>query len=529
MRNVTRLLAAVLTAALLLTACSSGKQAATSQPEAKSEAPKGTPKDTLVIAMPADIDTMDPAVTMTNATWKVTYPAYDRLVKYKGASTEVEASLATAWETSADGKVWTFKLRKDAKFQDGSPVDAKAVKFTFDRLLKVNKGPAENFPTLDKVEVVDDNTVKFILKAQFAPFLSTLAHNGASIINPKVMEKEKNGDLAQAFLAENAAGSGPYKVVEWQKGQYVKLEANPNWWGGQPKLRTILAKVVKESAAQRLQVEKGDVDIAEGLLVDQYKELAKVPDVAIGEYPSLTVDYVYINNEKPALKDPRVRQALSYAVDYKGIIDGIQGGHATQMRGPVPQGLWGYVPDLLQYSKDTNKAKDLLKQAGASDLKLKILVSDAKSYWEQEALAIQASFQEAGVKAEIEKLANATARQKIDKGDFDLAFGVWSPDFADPFMFMNFWFDSKKFGLPGNRSRYKSDAIDKLLADAIATSDQAVRIKLYGDAQKQIIQEAPYIFLYQFNYMLALRKNIKGFVYNPMLDSMYNFEGMSKE
>lgn len=528
MRKLTRILACGLALLLLLTACSS-KESSGPAPAPAPQAPAGTPKDTLVLAMATDIDTMDPAVTMTNQTWQVIYPAYDRLVRYKGNSTEVEPSLATSWETSPDGKTWTFHLRKDAKFQDGSPVDANAVKFSFDRLMKIAKGPADNFPTLDKVEVVDPSTVKFTLKAQFAPFLSTMALDGASIINPKVLEKEKNGDLAQAYLAENAAGSGPYKIVEWQKGQYIKLEANPTWWGGQPKLKTIMLKIVKEAAAQRLQLEKGDIDIAENLLVDQFKELAKSPDVAVNEYPSLTVDYVYINNQKPALKDPRVRQALSSAVDYQGIIDGIQSGHATRLAGPVPKGLWGYVPDLPMYNKDIPKAKDLLKQAGASDLKLTILVSDARSYWEQEALALQASFQEAGVKAELEKLANATARQKIDKGDFDLAFGVWSPDYADPFMFMDFWFNSGKWGLPGNRSRYKNENTDKQLAAAIATSDQAARVQIYTDLQKQIVQEAPYILLYQYNYMTAMRKNVKGFTYNPMLDGMYNFETMSKE
>ena len=528
MKRITVLVALILVLSLVLTA-GCGQKA--SQPGG-GQAP-ADPKKTLIVAMPADLGTLDPAVTMDNASWKITYPAYDRLVKYKvvngAGSTEVEPSLALKWDVAGDGLTWTFSLRKDAKFHDGAPVNAQAVKFSFDRLTKIKKGPMDYFPMLKAVDVVDDYTVKFTLSQPFPPFLSTLAVNAGNIINPKVMEKEKDGDLAQGWLAEHTAGSGPYQLVEWQKDQQLKLLANPNYWGGKPKLEVVIAKVIKESSSQRLQLEKGDVDIAEGILTDQLKELKKNADLVVAEYPSLTVDYVYINNEKPALKDPRVRQALSYAIDYQGIIQHEQQGYATQMRGPVPEGLWGHDAGAKQYTRDVAKAKELLAQAGVKDLKIKLLYSDRKAWWEQEALTIQANLAEIGVKVELEKLAWATMREKVDKGDFDLSLGVWSPDFGDPYMFMNYWFDSKNFGLAGNRSRYKNDQVDQLIREAAQVSDQAKRVELYKLAQKIVIDEAAYIYLYQFNYLLPMRQNVKGFVYNPMLDNMYNFESMSKE
>ncbi|MGM1297849.1 ABC transporter substrate-binding protein, partial [Enterobacter hormaechei] len=144
------------------------------------------PKDMLVIGKAADPQTLDPAVTIDNNDWTVTYPSYQRLVKYKPGTTEVEGDLSTGWKASDDQKEWTFTLADNAKFSDGTPVTAEAVKLSFERLLKINQGPSEAFPKDLKVDAVDEHTVKFTLSQPFAPFLYTLANDGASIVNPAV-------------------------------------------------------------------------------------------------------------------------------------------------------------------------------------------------------------------------------------------------------------------------------------------------------------------------------------------------------
>ena len=483
---------------------------------------------TLIVATAADLGTIDPGVAMDNAAWKISYPAYDRLVNYKGNSTEVEPSLAKSWDISVDGLMWTFHLRDDVKFADGGSLDAAAVKFSFDRLMKIKKGPSENFPGLENVTVVDPHTVQFKLKTVFPPFLSTLATNGGDIVNPAVMKNEKDGDMGQNWLANHTAGSGPYILAEWLPEQSLKLTENPNYWGVKPKLDTVVIKIIKDPSAQRMALEKGDVDIAENIPVDQLKELKKNPDLVVSESPSLMVDYVYLNTQKPELKNPKVRQAISYAVDYQGIINNVWQGNATQMRGPIPQGLWGYQSDLFQYSRNVEKAKALLQEAGVNNLTLTLIYSDNKAWWEQDAQIIQNNLAEVGIKVNLQKLAYATQREKIDKGDFELTLGVWSPDFADPYMFMNYWFDSKNFGLAGNRAFYKNEQVDKLLREAVSINDQAKRIELYKQAQTIIMQDAPYVFLVQKNYQLPMRKSVQGFIFNPMLQDMYNFQSMSK-
>ena len=492
-----------------------------------------TEADVLVVGKAGDADNLDPAVTMTNNSWTVTYPAYERLVRFKvedgRGSTEVEGGLATSWVTSDDGREWTFTLASGHKFADGTPVNAAAVKFSFDRLLQVAKGPSESIGPISEIQAVDDATVKFVLKEPFGPFLAALAINGASVVSPAAMTHEVDGDLAQAYLSDHTLGSGPYQVTSWEKDQQIVMEPNPNYGGPAPSFKKVVIKIVKEASARRLQLEKGDLDLVEDLPVDQIAALKSVPGVAVVDEPSFQVTYLYLNNTHKPLDDVRVRQALSYAVDYQGIIDGILLGNGTQMRGPVPVGLWGHDPDIMQFNYDPAKAKALLAEAGVSDLKLGYLYSKKDPNWESVGLVLQQNLADIGVTVELQDLAYPTMREHLNTGDFDIAAGNWTPDYADPSMFMNYWFDSKLHGLPGDRAFYTNPKVDELIRKAVNLSDDNERKKLYAEAQQIVVPEAPYILLFQTNYQVAMRDDVKGFVYNPMTLQMFNFETMSKE
>ena len=493
-----------------------------------------TAKDTLIIGVASDISLLDPAVSSDNYDWRQIYPSYDRLVKYKvvkgEGSTEVEPMVAESWKSSPDGLVWTFKIRKGIKFDDGTTLDAKAVKFSFERVLKIGKGPADNLGAIKTVDAVDDYTVKITLKNSFGPFIQTLATDAGSIVNPNVMKYEKAGDLAQGWMAQNTDGSGPFKMTEWNRGERFVMEAKPNYWGPKPKLKKVIIRFMRESSDQRMALENGDIDIAESILIDQIAPLEKNPDIAVRKYPSQLVEYVYLNTQKPNMNNKLLRQALNYAVDYQGIIEHVLQGRGIQMRGPIARGMWGFDPNTFQYQRDVNKAKNLLKQAGvAQGLELKLIFSERRAIWEQIATILQSNFADIGVNLKLELMANPTLRDKIDRGDFELCLGIWSPDYADPSMFMNFWFDSKNFGLPGNRAFYKNEKVDGLIRKALELSDQKERIKLYNEATKIIMDDAPYIFLHQTQTIIPMRKWVKGYVFNPMLESMYNFDSISKE
>ncbi len=492
-----------------------------------------TPTDVLVIGKAEDPRTLDPAVTMSNNAWSVTYPAYERLVTYKvedgKGSTEVEGEVAKSWEVSDDNLTWTFELEDGHTFADGSPVDAKAVAFSFQRLLDMGQGPSGAFPSVESVEAVDDHTVKFTLKEPFAPFLYTLANNGAAIVNPKVMEHEKDGDQGQGYLSGHTLGSGAFQVDSWEKGQQIVMTPNPNYAGDKPAFKRVEIRMIKEASARRLQLENGDLDIAEYLPVDQIDALKSTDGVEVGEWPSFSVTYLYLNNERAPLDNEKVREAVSYAIDYKGIIDGILLGNATQMRGPIPQGMWGHDDELMQYHQDLDKAKQLLDEAKVDGTSISYLYATNDPNWEPIGLTVQANLQQAGLKVEMEQLAYATMRDRLDRGEFDIAVGNWTPDFSDPYMFMNYWFDSKRHGLAGDRSFYTNEKVDELIRKAARISDQAEREKLYQEAQKIVVDENAYVYLFQKNYQLPMRDNVEGYVYNPMLLDIYNIGTMSKK
>jgi peptide/nickel transport system substrate-binding protein len=509
---------------IMVTGCSGSKSATNEK----------TPKDTLVVGLPVDLASIDPAVAMDNKAWKVSYPCYERLVQYKKtsdgkASTEVGPSLAKSWTVSPDGLTWTFNLEKGHKFADGTLVDAKAVKFSVERVMAVKKGPADYFKPVKSIETPDADTVVFKLAQPFAPFLDTMAVNAAGIVNPKVMEHEKDGDKGSNYLANHTMGSGMYELAEFNPGQDIKMVMNKNHFGKDPAIKTILFKVIKDPSAERLQLESGDLDIAAGIPMDQLDQLKSNKAIQIFESPSLLTSVVYINNQKAPLNNVKLRQAICYAVDYKGIIDGAVKGRGQQLTTPVPQGMWGRDDSIKGYSLEPDKAKVLLKEAGLeSGVTLKLLYSDNQGFNETQALMLQNSLGKVGVKLELEKVAWATFRERVDKADFDLAMGTWSPDYADPQFFMTYWFDSSYFGLAGNRAFYKNDAVDTILREAEKITDQNKRIELYKKAQAMVLADAPYIFLFQTNVLTPMRSNVKGYVYNPMLDDMYNFEDMSK-
>ncbi|WP_447650161.1 ABC transporter substrate-binding protein [Pseudomonas abietaniphila] len=487
------------------------------------------PQDTLMIGKPSDPQTLDPAVTIDNNDWTVTYPAYQRLVTYKvengKGSTEVMGELASSWSTSADNLTWEFKLKPGNKFDDGAEVNAEAVKFSFDRVMKLKQGPSGAFPDDMAVSVVDPLTVKFTLKAPYAPFLSTLAHNGAAIINPDVAKKTEG---AEAYLSNHTAGSGAFKLVNWQKGQTLTMEQNSYYAGPKPTLKKVVVKIIGEASVRRLQLEHGDLDIIEDMPEDQLEALAKKSGIVVGDYPSLRVTLLYLNTRKAPMNNPDARRAIVESLDYDGIINGILKGKAKPLNGPIPQGMWAYDEKQPAFRQDMAKAKEDLAKVSPKISNLTFMYSDKDPNWEPIGLTLQAGLQSLGVNLKMEKLANASMRERLGTGDFDVAIGSWSPDFADPYMFMNFFFDSKLKGLAGNRSFYDNPAVDTLIRESATTNDMAKRTELYQQAQKIVLNDSVYAYLYQKAYTLPMSEKVKGYVFNPMLEQVFNVGTITK-
>lgn len=485
-------------------------------------------QDVFMLGKAGDPDNIDPAVTVTNDSYTVTFAAYERLMKYNKGSSDTVGELAESWSASPDAKVWTFKIAKGHFFADGSPVTAEAIKFSFERTVKVGKGQSKNFTQITKIELVDADTMRFTLENPSATFLSLLAGSGSSIVDPAVMQHQVNGDLGQAYLADHTMGSGPYQVASWEKGQQLVMEPNPNW-KGHLNFKKVVFRIIKDASARRLQLEKGDLDLVEGLPDDQVASLESDKGIKVIDEPGFLVTYLYLNNTRKPLDNVKVRQAISYAMDYQGIINGVLHGQAKQMRGAVPYGMWSHDDTVKQYSFDLDKAKALLGEAGVGKANLTFLYAQTDPNWETIGLVLQQSLASLGITLEMQENDYPTMRSKIDKGDFDIAVGNWSPDLADPSEFVKWWFDSRYQGLSGNRAFYKNDQVDNLIRGADVIADQAAREKAYKEVQKITAEEAPYVLLFQRNAKTVMRSDVEGYVYNPMLLQIYNFAEMKKD
>src|SRR5499433_4453877 len=278
-----------------------------STPPAAQQAVRG---GTLTFATGADPDSLDPQNTQSNPGEQVNRMMHENLVRFS-AKMQLEPALAESWVASKDGLTWTFKLRKGVKFHDGTPFDAKAVKYFFDRVLGDEKPFKASLytPVVQSAEVIDPSTVRVTLKQPFAAFLFRLAHSAGGIPSPAAHQKWGKD------FALHPSGPGPFKFVEWVKGDRVVVERNDGYWGGRPLLDRVVVKTVKEDASRVLMLQSGDADLILNIPPEDIPRLRKDARFSVESIATARALYVTINVKKKPFDDVRVRQALNYAVN----------------------------------------------------------------------------------------------------------------------------------------------------------------------------------------------------------------------
>ena len=328
---------------------------------------------TLVIAIGADQTGMDPQTVQNNESGFVMSTLFDGIVNYKPGSSEVGPGLADSWTISSDGKIYTFKLRRGVKFHDGTPMNARTVAADLDRAInpsnpcyvldrKVDTYDSFTFGSVKagdavKMDVLDDFTLRFTLPKPNAPFLSSLAMVWTGIMSPAAT-KQYNCDAGQ-----HPVGTGPFKFVEAVRNDHITVDANPDYWGGKPKIDRIIFRIIPESATRLLALERNEVHILADLPPADYQRVEKNSALTLYKEPGLTILGVAMSNDLGPFKDKRVRQAMNYAVDKDAINKGLYGGATTASQG-IPPVLWGYNKNVKPYPYDVDRAKALLKDAG---------------------------------------------------------------------------------------------------------------------------------------------------------------------
>ncbi len=499
----------VLALGVLLAACGGGEKKA---------------DHTLRIARPADATSLDPAVTLQVGDMAILGLVYSRLTKLSRGNAP-EGDLAQSWSTSPDGLAWTFKLRDGVLFDDGSKVTAAAVKFSLERIVAVGRGPSQGTFWLKSVEAPDPRTVRLHLTMPFPPLATLLAMPTASIVNPNVMAHAKGGDHAVGWLTDHTAGSGPYRVVRWDRDQRIVLEANPHAPGPRYFDKVVFA-VTPDAAARRVQLGRGDIDIGEAVAGTEAEAFRKLDGVRVVDLPAGNLlTYLTLNNMRAPFNDIRVRQAVAKAIDYDGLIHGILDNAAEALSGPIPKGVPGYDAALPAPRRDLEGAKALLRAAGHGDgLHIKLATGRISASVQ----AIQSNLRDAGIAVELEQLAPGAFDARRAGGDFDMLVDSWSVDFPDPWIVMNFLFSSATRGAGGNPGGYADSAVDNLLNRAQVEPDLAKRANLYREAQRRVVAAQPIVLLYSPRSAVAMRSDLAGFAFNAFQPSFYNVADMSR-
>lgn len=490
--------------------------AAAKPAEAAKPAASGQPKrgGILKYALNTDPPKLDPASSgPTGAIDTVCSMVYSRLVNYKPDASGVIPDLAEKWDVSADGKAYTFNLRKGVVWHDGSPFSADDVVFSFQRLLdpKTAAPYAPNFGKDVKIEAVDPNTVRFTLPAPNAAFLALLAVPPSSVVSKKFVEGGAN-------LADAMMGTGPFKYQDRQPGVQLKLVRNDKYYvENRPYLDGITFMFFPDETARGTAFRTNAVDFMDFVQQADQGMLEATKDVVLYADNETNCFQFAMRQDRPPLDNVKVRQALSSAVDREAALKAaLFGRGAVLTGGPFWKASWAYSPDVKQiYTYDPDRAKKLLAEAGfPNGFKTTILSNTSFAMHQNTAVTVQAGLKAIGVDAELMLFDFPTAKQKTVKGEFDIVVETVIPTYADPDFLWSFFHSQS---LWGQNLKLQDKEVDAWLDQARSSTSQDERKKLYTQVQQRLMVTVPMVFLMTRQQADASWSYVKDFIHFPGL------------
>lgn len=323
----------------------------------RSSAPSVT---SLVFGRGGDSLTLDPALVLDGESAKVCDMIYDTLIQYRDDTTEISPGLAEAWDSSADGLTWTFYLRQGVQFHDGTPLDADAVVFSFTRPKAVLRDFHAEF--INQVIALDAYTVQIQLNASYAPFISTMAGTSFSIVSPAAVQH-----FGDSFGDDSAVGTGPFKFVQWEKGDRIVLEANEAHWAGQPPLDRFTFRSIPDNSLRLMELQEGNIHAMEFPNPEEIPLIETDPQLELAMQSSLNIGYLAMNFDKPPFDILKVRLAINHAINKTEIIDRLYQGTGIPAKNPIPPALWSYDETIEDYEYNPELAMQLLAEAGYPD------------------------------------------------------------------------------------------------------------------------------------------------------------------
>ncbi len=475
--------------------------------------------------------TLDPHAVFDVPSQFVLLNAYDGLYRYQGNPPQLIPWLAEGHTTSADGLTWDFTLRAGAKFHDGSDITAEDVVYSFRRLLGMNRGPAGAFtPVLkpENVTATGPRTVRFVLSQPYAPFLSAMPL--VAIVNQRAIAPHVvNNDWGAAWLANNDAGSGAYRMVagNYQARVSLDLERFPGhfmgWSHNQRPIEAVRARPVMETSTRVLALLRGEIDATDSYLpTDQVERVDRNARTRVARDESMRVFILRMNNRKPPFDNRDARLCFAHAFNYQGFNEIVLKGLVVRNGGPNPNNLWGNPPDLQPYAFDLNLARqhcDRARAAGAPiGREIEVHVQTELEQTVQAAQMYQADLRRVGVNLRI--VPNTWAGITGATGQPQTTPDMWvhwvSTYFVDPENWVGQMYDSQFAGTWKASSWYSNPEVDTLLRRARTSLDQAERDRLYQQATRLVVADSPDIWVYNTVNLRGLSRRVQGYQFSPV-------------
>ena len=488
------------------------------------EAQAQTPPGVLVVGQIAEPKSLDPhAVTAVND-FRILVNLYDGLVRFKDGTLAVEPALAESYEVSDDGLTYTFTLREGIEFHDGTPLDAEAVKFNFERMLNEDHpfhdtGPfplAFFFSALENVEAVDDRTVRFNLNEPYAPFLSNLAYPTGLIVSPAAVEEHG------ADFGRNPSGTGAFRFAEWQPNSRVVVERNADYWDGAPPLEAVVFRPITDANTRLAEMLSGGIDVMVETPPDAVTRFRDDAGFTVHEQAGPHLWFLILNTREGPFADKRVRQAANYAIDKGALVDNILQGTAEVAAGPTPPAFaWAHNEALEAYPHDPDRAKALLEEAGYDGSPITFYVTEGGSgMLDPVAMgtAIQADLKAVGMPTEIETYEWNTYLGLVNpglEGKADMAQMAWMTNDPDTLPFLTLRSEAMPDTGGFNSGYYKNEEVDRLLEEARTATDQDERAELYKQMQEIVADDAPWVFVANWKQNAVTNDRVENFALQP--------------
>lgn len=483
-----------------------------------------TPPNVLIVGQIAEPQSLDPhAVTAVND-FRILVNVYDGLVRYADGTLNVEPSLATDWTISDDGLEYTFNLRDDVSFHDGSPFNAEAVVFNFERMLNedhpyYDTGPfplAFYFGQVDTVEAVSEYQVKFTLTEPFAPFLSNLAYPTGLIISPQAVREHG------AEVGRKPSGTGAFQFEEWRANQRVVVTRNPGYWDGAPSLEAVVFRPITDANTRVAEMLSGGIDLMVEVPPDNVSTFVDDGSFELYEQAGPHLWFLILNLKEAPFNNKAVRQAVNYAIDKESLVNDILQGTATVATGPTPPAFgWAYNNDLEPYPYDPERARELIAEAGAEGAKVTFYVTEGGSGMLDPismGTAIQADLAAVGLDVSIETYEWNTFLGQVNpglEGKADMAEMAWMTNDPDTLPFLALRTEAFPENGGFNSGYYSNPEVDELLNQARTSTDQDERARLYREMQAIVYDDAPWAFIANWQQNAVATDAVENFKLQP--------------